>query len=539
MNKKEFHETIMMRLHENITIVQCRAIVKEINIFEKLPRRGIIHADGTKISILKKIVKYLKHGIIDTSTEDKRKCVKCGGRASYGCEKSTHCGKCKEPGMEIQRARLCQEPGCKKQCFFGYQGGKPTHCVKHKFKDMIDVKRTTGICEHKNCKKRGSYKGENNKLYCKEHIIGESKRVWTKICSFPDCKEYGYYGNKGDTKNIRCRDHKIKGMIRLSNKRCRGHPNCRTVPIYKYPGKVGEWHCYDHKLPGMVNVVHKRCEENKCEVLPSYNYPSKKKPARCLLHKLPGMVNVIAKICIVKDCSTECNFNYPGLQPEYCVIHKSIGMINTVRRYCMIKNCEELATHGNGRELFRCQLHKHDDDIAMFVNPCVKCGERFIVDLEGLCVACHPKSIYRQCTKQKEVEDFLDKQDYAKRLESRDKIINIDIGRYRPDEVYSTKTHKVIVEVDEYQHKKCHYSEDIHRMVKVSRGYDVPCFWIRYNPDLYDKSIDTPKEERLTLLSDCIRHILNSTLPNRQNIYVLYLYYDGFDKNDLKIINIT
>jgi hypothetical protein len=58
-------------------------------------------------------------------------------------------------------------------------------------------------------------------------------------------------------------------------------------------------------------------------------------------------------------------------------------------------------------------------------------------------------------------------------------------GNERPDFVWEAGTHRVIVEVDEDQHRTYPPECDRTRMINVTQAMGLPCIWIRYNPDTY------------------------------------------------------
>jgi hypothetical protein len=56
-------------------------------------------------------------------------------------------------------------------------------------------------------------------------------------------------------------------------------------------------------------------------------------------------------------------------------------------------------------------------------------------------------------------------------------------SKKRPDFVIDAGTHKVVLEVDEYQHKKGEYNCEVKRMRDITQALGIPTLFIRYNPD--------------------------------------------------------
>jgi len=75
---------------------------------------------------------------------------------------------------------MCIIDDCENYAIFNDEGGKPLYCIRHKSKDMIDVRL---MCQM--CKKPGSYKFPNaltNQFYCKFHAIRGMKNHFDATC---------------------------------------------------------------------------------------------------------------------------------------------------------------------------------------------------------------------------------------------------------------------------------------------------------------------------------------------------------------------
>ena len=118
------------------------------------------------------------------------------------------------------------------------------------------------------------------------------------------------------------------------------------------------------------------------------------------------------------------------------------------------------------------------------------------------------------------------------------KIINSNCGKERPDIVYDCKTHALVIEVDERQHKgyecKRNTRGEVERMINIymALGYEK-VFFIRYNPDSYKvdgKVVKTPNSVREDILIKWIGKLMRKhDLPN---LGVMYLYYDEYVSTD-------
>ena len=101
-------------------------------------------------------------------------------------------------------------------------------------------------------------------------------------------------------------------------------------------------------------------------------------------------------------------------------------------------------------------------------------------------------------------------------------------GRYRPDFVFDTSTHVVILEVDENQHAYPGYSCDNRRMLDIFGSYGgLPVVFLRFNPDTYKMGGKTKKTElrrRLKELEKELRQAL--ACPPQRSLTIVRLYYD-------------
>jgi hypothetical protein len=141
---------------------------------------------------------------------------------------------------------------------------------------------------------------------------------------------------------------------------------------------------------------------------------------------------------------------------------------------------------------------------------------------------------YLRLRKQKQVKYFLDGQIDSVNLppyEYYDEITQDGkCGKERPDFVWDCGTHKVILEVDEYQHKDNPPECENTRMKNITQAFYMPCLWIRYNPDKYKGWRNHVREKTRLIylwktLEECFKSIPETT---EETLRVVYLFYDNF-----------
>jgi hypothetical protein len=164
----------------------------------------------------------------------------------------------------------------------------------------------------------------------------------------------------------------------------------------------------------------------------------------------------------------------------------------------------------------------------IITSTCKNCNLPAIVNKNGICWVCDPDKNLK-FTEQKETVDFLVSENI--RIESVDRPINSSSKLYRPDIIVNSKngSFKIVVEVDEGQHKR--YSYEDMRMRDIADIFSLPTLFIRFNPSEY-KTPDPdeiPMKMRLVKLKQVIDTYMNmETLP--YTICALYMYYDGWSE---------
>lgn len=103
-------------------------------------------------------------------------------------------------------------------------------------------------------------------------------------------------------------------------------------------------------------------------------------------------------------------------------------------------------------------------------------------------------------------------------------------SKHRPDFVYDCKTHVVIVEVDEHQHKSNCSKGEINRMRNIYFAYEgIPVVFVRYNPDSFvyrGKKVEISQQKREDILLRWVEKAMNISVE--VCLSVIYLFYDGY-----------
>ena len=312
---------------------------------------------------------------------------------------------------------------------------------------------------------------------CRNRLDG-MVNVASKRCEFEGCDTQPHYNYIGEIKGMYCGKHRLDGMVNIVDKRCE-FEGCDTRPYYNYIGETKGLYCGKHRLDGMVNVVSKRCKFEGCDTQPHYNYIGETKGLYCEKHKLDGMVNVVDKRCEFIGCKKKATYGLIGNSPSYCAKHADKRtMLYRPNHRCSIRNCHELAIYGDKKPT-HCETHKTESEHSFLISTCKSCHfQAIIVDNEGYCFFCNPETIKSvRLAKQNKVSDFLGRHF---ELESIDTIIDSSCGRERPDIVLNPESgfFKIVVEVDEYQHKGRPQFCACQRMVNVGEIFQMPTLFI-------------------------------------------------------------
>ena len=228
-------------------------------------------------------------------------------------------------------------------------------------------------------------------------------------------------------------------------------------------------------------------------------------------------------------------------------------MLKQPNKKCMTDVCNELALYGPSYLGPRhCETHHNPQTEQNLVERiCVSCNLLQVLNVDNKCVFCTPGEFKtRRLAKQGKVRDFLKIQkdnpilwpDIMKWV-STDTIVEKGIcGKERPDFLFDCKTHFIVVECDEHQHRNSQCACEQTRMINVTQSLDMPTFWIRFNPDkwvdekghkhgdLEDSRWNWTK--RLDVLWKWLVYATtyNPTSQTRWVLHVAYLFFDGWEQ---------
>jgi len=394
------------------------------------------------------------------------------------------------------------------------------------------------------CGKKASfnYYGETQGICCSMHRKPDMIDVKHKICVFTGCTKRPNFNIIGETVGILCKDHRQSDMIDVTHKTCE-YTGCRKRPNFNSVGeKIGKF-CIDHKTSNMVNVVDKKCEYTECRKRPNFNIIGSTIGILCFIHKKSGMIDVKHRICIQSNCKTQTWYGIPDQQPTYCVKHgkKIQGMIKNPTKHCQTDNCKEKAMFGI-KEPLHCETHRKKDEENMCLQECKTCKNIEICNKDGICFEfCINSDLFKRGKHLKEIRiQKLLETEIKQEMFSCDKIIDSSCNKKRPDIVYETPDHFVIIEIDEDQHSSYEKQCEISRMKEITFAVGMPVFFVRYNPDDYkdshNKKSKITKAKREEILLQWVKYTMK-TPPNNENEFlrVVYLFYDGFSENDKNI----
>jgi very-short-patch-repair endonuclease len=94
----------------------------------------------------------------------------------------------------------------------------------------------------------------------------------------------------------------------------------------------------------------------------------------------------------------------------------------------------------------------------------------------------------------------------------------IKVIKKKPDIRFDCKTYQLIVEVDEFQHRDNKYEDDRSREVIIQQYFDMPCIFIRYNPD--------HKDTNQSDLVEKVKKYLSLTTDPIESLTVEFMFYN-------------
>ncbi len=486
---------------------------------DKIPNFG---KKGTKLR------EYCKQHAPEDYIDIKHKtCLKCNKQPTFGKKGTKLREYCKQHAPEDYidiKNKTCLK--CNKRPNFGKKGGRAKYCKQHAPEDYIDITHKTCLL----CNKRPAFgkKGGRAK-YCSAHKLDSYIDVVSKTCLL--CDKYPAFGKKG-TKLVKyCKSHAPEDYVNVKDKTCL---KCDKHPAFGIKGERAKY-CKTHAPDDYVNIKGRRCL--LCNKLPTFGKLNSKLAEYCKAHSPEDYVDVKNKICLL--CPTRASYG-PLFQPKrHCAKHKTHNEFIKNNPKCSGDKCknEPIFTKEDSIYPIRCEDHKLEDDINIVEKECQSCKLPWIIpENQTMCLACREFNIPSiRNRKENKIKDMLNANNIE--YQSHDAIVDIQCSKKRPDFVLDYGFYKVVIEVDENQHKSYPCECEQSRMIQIHQDIGMDLLFIRFNPDSYLDSDKkrirsyTGREKRLLELLNSLKN----TEKRSHYLEVIYMYYDGWDNVITKI----
>lgn len=285
----------------------------------------------------------------------------------------------------------------------------------------------------------------------------------------------------------------------------------------------------------------KTCLHEGCTTRPTYGKKggTRKDAEYCVTHKPEDYVNVVNKTCLHEDCTTRPTYGRLFKQKVHCAKHKKNNEYKNNSPICEYDGCNNRACYSEiDNYPIRCEVHMKDGDMNVVERKCKKCGLYDMLNEISLCNDCNVWFEMKiEERKETQIRRILES-DY-KMCTNYDRIPYNSCYKYRPDFWWDLETHIIILEVDEVQHKSYSCECEHSRMINITQDFGgIPVIWVRFNPDSYVDNKGVKHRKNLSgRMPNLIKtlHRLELHIPDIL-FSVLYLYYDGFDKNNIEVI---
>jgi hypothetical protein len=452
-----------------------------------------------------------------------------------------YCSEHKLEGM-INKNKICKFKGCNKRSYYGFKGKKCIYCSKHKLEGMVPGKI---LCEFEGCCISANFGILGGQVeFCFKHKKENMIDITSKKCIYSGCNKRACFGKINELA-LYCLKHKEDDMINIKTKSCK-FKDCESKAIYGYPNGSKEF-CSQHKLNGMVSNF-KKCSNVNCKKRAYFSNINDDKIQFCADHKLDGMINKNLPKCIEENCNLRAYYGKLFLKKIHCKLHKEKNEYANHNPKCLNKNCKKRPLYSETNFPKRCETHKLDTDSNIIEKECNNCKLKYFINNNiGLCDYCFDFGVNKNyLQKQNHTINFLQNNFDLKPILI-DKTIDTNCSLRRPDLVYDLKYLNLIIEIDEDQHKSRACQCEQLRMIEIHQSFGgIPVLFIRFNPDNYldnngKKIKDDNINKRYRLLLETIKGIQNK-LIHEQNwtipLSVIYLFYDGYDKDNTQEIQI-
>jgi hypothetical protein len=485
-------------------------------------------------------------------------CYGIGKYGSFDTKKKEYCKKHKNSDHVNLAKKFCIYPDCRNKAEFNVLSEKsPLYCKEHKL--ITHENKTIKKCIAPNCKKRAAFviKDTTEKIYCGEHKTDNCINAYSRMCSYVGCEIIASFA-KFQGKNIKltikdvefCKLHSPPGYIIVKQKLC-CYGECINYASWGVPTESNKQtkplYCTDHKQAIHINTNGKKCHNNNCNRTAYYKNNDQNGYVYCHEHQGINSINLRKRsMCAISSCNKRAYYSKIGQTPQHCSEHKEPGEMKEPNKTCIFKDqygrCKEKAFWGFKYAL-HCDLHKNEKEINFINQNCKKCGLPNILDNEGHCNYCNPKTIEKvYLAKQKKVKAYLDiNLPKDKKYISYDTTVENCLNALeRPDFSFETTNgESIILEVDENQHKDRNCECEITRMFNIANAIRKRTLFIRFNPDSYKTINGRPQLKE----HDRYKELLNQILYwydnfHNTNIFcgVIYLFFDNDDYNNYRNI---
>lgn len=249
------------------------------------------------------------------------------------------------------------------------------------------------------------------------------------------------------------------------------------------------------------------CQFPECKTRACYGDPITKAKMFCKTHKLENHVDLKSKKCEFTDCITRAYYGFPGYTPKKCAKHKELGMVPNSTKYKVdeMKTCEYCASSVYYTDKF-CKICK-------------------VYIATGVTVQRHQKELA--------IKYLLESNQVN---HTHDLIVKDGCSRKRPDFIIHANWGIIVLEVDEHQHNRITYTCEceVTRMKQIYFDCGVErMLFVRYNPDKYKpltSLVETSDRDRKDYLIRFIKARLEKIEDGFGHLGVIYLFYDGFEK---------
>lgn len=235
-------------------------------------------------------------------------------------------------------------------------------------------------------------------------------------------------------------------------------------------------------------------------------------------------------MCSMTDCPFRATYGPIFASYTHCIRHAERHERTDIAPKCGDIQCKEKGIYGESisSNYFYCKAHANSEHKNLMGSPCSFCGAQDDCN-EQLCQKCF-KIFHDKKRKESMVQSLLDVNNIP--YESRDKRVEDGNSRRRPDFIIDCSSWKIILEVDERQHKHYKPKDEILRMIQIFHDYDeIPILFVRYNPDVYVSHTGRKVKydhSRGSALIKYIKQLMNSE-QSAKHLSVVYMFYDKYD----------